>query len=369
HDYETGYMPGYGFDENNQKVPVPQLKREKLLDYYGEFGYNDAVSVHEESMSYVAQLADGYRLLALNDDYGDPHCGFSDDCLKWIREQAKRAHEDGQVIFAMTHHPLIAPSVLYQIIGGDNVLYQREMLIEQFSDMGMSFIFTGHSHVQNISSVKTKSGKTFYDISTAALIGYPPVYRKVEILPDEKKLDIRTVFIDQVKGIPTNGLTLTDYTKKLFFGSISDAIENAVNDYEKFAEFAIGMSISKEVSYKYQFPIKKVAAFLNRLTFGKLWKLVRFSSGVSPAQINMVYHKKVVPFMIDVAANLYKGDADIEKSSVEYRVTRALLEKLDKLSKPFSKKLGKIGIESISSVIMPLIHNDGLPDSDAVLYY
>ncbi|MGN1442705.1 MAG: hypothetical protein ACI4XE_02545, partial [Acutalibacteraceae bacterium] len=236
-------------------------------------------------------------------------------------------------------------------------------------DWGIPFVFTGHSHVQNISSVKTKSGKNFYDISTAALIGYPPVYRKVEISPDEKKLDIRTVFIDRVKGIPTNGLTLTDYTKKLFLGSISDAIENAVNDYEKFAEFAIGMSISKEVSYKYQYPIKMLATFLNRLTFGKVWKLVRFSSGVSPSQINMVYHKKAVPFIIDVAANLYKGDADIEKSSVEYRITKALLEKLDKLSQPFSKKLGEIGIESFSSVILPLVHNDGLPDSDAVLYY
>lgn len=201
------------------------------------------------------------------------------------------------------------------------------------------------------------------------LIGYPPVYRKIEISPNDRKIDVKTVFVDNVTGIDTKGLTLTDYIKKLFLGSIEDAVENAVNDYEKFADFAVGMSAAKKTSYKYKFLIQKAAGFLNRLTFGKVWKFVRFSSDVSSSEIKAVYDKKAVPFMIDVAANLFKGDADIEKSSVEYRVAEALIRKIDKLLKPFSKKLKKIGINNIASVVLPLIHNDGLPDADAVLYY
>ena len=217
--------------------------------------------------------------------------------------------------------------------------------------------------------METKSGKTFYDISTSALVGYPPAYRKIEFFPDDRKIDVKTVFVDNVKGIDTNGLSLSDYIKKLFLGSIADAVENAVGDYEKFAGFAVGMSVSKEVSYRYKFIIQPTAKFLSRLTFGKVWNFVRFSSGVSPEDIKPVRNKKAVPFMIDVAANLFKGDADIEKSSVEYRVAEALLKKLDKLSKPFSKKLKSMGAESISSLVLPLIHNDGLPDANAVLYY
>lgn len=270
HDYHNDCMPSYVPDENNKEVAVPQLNRDELLDYYGEFGYNDAISTHKESMSYVTQLADGYRLLALNDDYGDPHCGYSDDCFEWIKEQIKKAQDDKQVIIAMTHHPLITPSALYEIIGGDNLLYQRDLRIEQFSEMGIPFIMTGHSHIHNISSVKTKSGKPFYDISTGSLIGYPPVYRKIEISPSNRKIDIKTVFVDNVTGIDTKGLTLTDYIKKLFLGSIEDAVENAVNDYEKFADFAVGMSVAKKTSYKYKFLIQKAAGFLNRLTFGKV---------------------------------------------------------------------------------------------------
>ena len=369
HDYHNDYMPAFVPDENGNQVPVPQFSRDELLDFYREFGYDTAISTHEESMSYVAQLADGYRLLALNDDHGDPHCGYTEECFEWITEQVKKARDEGQHIIAMTHHPLITPSAFYEIIGGTNLLHEREKRIEQFADMDIPFILTGHSHIHNISSVETKSGKTFYDISTSALVGYPPAYRKIEFFPDDRKIDVKTVFVDNVKGIDTNGLSLSDYIKKLFLGSIADAVENAVGDYEKFAGFAVGMSISKEVSYRYKFIIQPTAKFLSRLTFGKVWNFVRFSSGVSPEEIKPVRNKKAVPFMIDVAANLFKGDADIEKSSVEYRVAEALLKKLDKLSKPFSKKLKSMGAESISSLVLPLIHNDGLPDANAVLYY
>ncbi|MGN1420579.1 MAG: metallophosphoesterase family protein [Eubacterium sp.] len=369
HDYNDGFSPSYGRDENNKDVPVEGLERNKLLDYYGEFGYNDAISVHEESMSYVAQLADGYRLLALNDDYGNPHCGYSDDCFEWIREQVKKAHEDGQFIVAMTHHPIISPSAFYQLIGGANMLHQHELRAEQFADTGIPFILTGHSHIHNISSIKSQKGNILYDISTAALTGFPPVYRNICISPDDKKIDIESHFVDQVHGIDTNGLSLTDYTKKLFLGAVADAVYNAENDYDKFADFAIGMSISKETSAKYKFFFQNGAKFFNRLTFGKVWKLVRFSSGVSAAEIQPVYEKKLVPFLIDVAANLYKGDADMEKSSAEYRVFEGVLKKADKLAKPFLKKLRNKGINSISSMVLPLMHNDGLPDANAILYY
>lgn len=369
HDYNDGFMPAYGRNKYNKEVPVPELEREELLDYYGEFGYNDAISVHEESMSYVAQLADGYRLLALNDDYGNPHCGYSNDCFEWIKKQVKKAYEDGQFVIAMTHHPVIAPSVLYQIIGANDMLYEHELRAEQFADMGIPFILTGHSHIHNISSIKSKKGNILYDISTGALTGFPPAYREIEVFPNDKKIDVKSIFVDNVNGIDTNGLSLTDYTKKLFLGSVADAVENAEKDYDQFADFAVGISISKEVSAKYRFLFQNGAKFINHLTFGKIWKLVRFSSKVSSAEIKAVKDKRIVPFIIDVAANLYKGDADVEKTSVEYRVAESFLRRLDTLAKPFAAKLKKIGIESICDTVLPLIHNDGLPDANAVLYY
>ena len=82
---------------------------------YYEFGPNEAISTHPESMSYVVQLAPGYRLFALNDDTnykpeGESGSGFSDDCMKWIMEQLEDAKKNDQFVIAMTHHPMIAPS-------------------------------------------------------------------------------------------------------------------------------------------------------------------------------------------------------------------------------------------------------------------
>lgn len=43
-------------------------ERHDLWQMYYEFGPNEAIATHPDSMSYVVQLAPGYRLFALNDD-------------------------------------------------------------------------------------------------------------------------------------------------------------------------------------------------------------------------------------------------------------------------------------------------------------
>ena len=121
HDFrDGGVTDGYVGDE---AVDYPAVEdRHDLWDMYYEFGPNEAISYHKESMSYVVQLAPGYRLFALNDDTnykpeGERGSGFSDDCMQWILEQLKDAQEHDQYVIAMTHHPLIAPAPLYTIKG------------------------------------------------------------------------------------------------------------------------------------------------------------------------------------------------------------------------------------------------------------
>ena len=66
HDYQdSGETDGYVGDE---KVKAPALHREELWELYRPFGPDEAIAVHRESMSYIVQLAEGYRLFALNDD-------------------------------------------------------------------------------------------------------------------------------------------------------------------------------------------------------------------------------------------------------------------------------------------------------------
>ena len=127
--------------KGDEKLQTKAASREILYDMYREFGPDEAISVHRESMSYIVQLCDGYRLFALNDDSNlNGKSGFSDDCFEWIKERAKEARNDNQFIIAMTHHPLIAPSPIYEIIGRGDMLGDYKTRIEQLADIGIQFL-------------------------------------------------------------------------------------------------------------------------------------------------------------------------------------------------------------------------------------
>lgn len=363
HDYR-GEGVSYGFDKNNQKVDVPAFKRDDLRAYYREFGMDEAVSIHEPTMCYAVDLTPEYRLLALNDDKGYDHAGFTDECFDWIRAQAEEAKRNGQFILAMTHHPVLSPSPLYRLIASGDLLEKGEERAAQFADMGVNCMFTGHSHIHNISSLTSDSGNTFYDVSTSAVVGFPPNYRTVHFDPDAGEIAISTVTVDQVPGLDTDGLSLSAFTEKQFLGTVSDILYTAEHDYPAFQELANGFSLRPDKSAKLKRIIQPAAKYVNRLTFGKVWRWTKRHNGVSKVEILPLQENKVVPFAVSMVANLYRGDADLPKDSVEYRIAAALFKKLDRLSKPFSKKLQAAGLDNVSSALLPLLHNDSLPDAD-----
>lgn len=136
---------------------------------YREFGPDQADSVHRQSMSYSVKLQDGYRLLAINDDKNlSGKSGVSDDCFEWIRSEVEKARANGEFVLAMTHHPLIAPSPIYGLIGKNDMFGDFDVRREQFADLGMQFMLTGHTHIHSIDKITSKRGNTFYTIATAS---------------------------------------------------------------------------------------------------------------------------------------------------------------------------------------------------------
>lgn len=177
HDYcEDGEPVEFDGDKT---VPVKGMPRAELRDFYKDFGFGNAISEHSESMSYVAQIADGIRLLALNCD-GD--CkgfkGLWDDQMQWALNEIKKAHESGNYIFAMTHYPLLPFSPVMNLIG-DAKLTDWEKRAREFADAGLDLIFTGHMHAQAITDYTTEKGNTITDVQTGCFVGCPCAYRKV----------------------------------------------------------------------------------------------------------------------------------------------------------------------------------------------
>ena len=149
HDYQDdGQTNSYVGDE---KVKIPAAKREELYEMYREFGPDEAISVHRQSMSYVVQLQEGYRLFAINDDSNlTGKSGISDDCYAWLCEQVEDAKKNNQFMLMMTHHPLIAPSPIYALIGKNDMHGDFDIRRKQYADLGLQFILTGHTHIHHI---------------------------------------------------------------------------------------------------------------------------------------------------------------------------------------------------------------------------
>lgn len=373
HDFrDGGVTDGYVGDE---AVKVPAVEdRHDLWDMYYEFGPNEAISTHKESMSYVVQLAPGYRLFALNDDTnykpeGERGSGFSDDCMKWILEQLEDARKNDQYVIAMTHHPMIAPSPFYAIIGKGDMQRNHETTREIFADAGLHCMITGHTHVHNISSIVSKKGNVFYDVACGALIGCPPVMRNITFDPKNNKIDVDTVVIKDVPGLDTNGKPFDEYMKGFFFGMIAEVVWAMGNDIDRLAEMTPAFSIPGEKVKKLAWLIKPIGKFLNKLTFKKIWRLCKKESGLKKADIADIADNKVVDFILELVQNLYCGDSPYGPETREYKLTCAVLNVVDSFLDTIHFNIGKIlkGADSVRGLVEPLLWNPGFCDAKATL--
>ena len=373
HDYQDNGI-AYAC-RGDERVEVPAVgERHDLWDMYYEFGPNEAISTHPDSMSYVVQLAPGYRLFALNDDTnykpeGERGSGFSDDCMNGIMEQLEDAKKNDQFVIAMTHHPMISPSPFYNIIGGGNMQRNYETTREIFADAGLSCMITGHTHVHDISVVTTKKGNKFYDVACGAFIGCPPAMRNITFDPKNAKIDVDTAYIDEVKEIDTKGKSFPDYMMNFFFGMIKEVLWAMGNDIDRLAEMTPAFSVPGETVKKFAWIIKPVGKFLNRLTFKKIWRLCKKESGLKKADIADIADNKVVDFILELVQNLYCGDSPYTPDTKEYKLICGILNIIDSFLNTIHLSIGKFlkGATSVRGLVEPLLWNPGYCDAEATL--
>lgn len=373
HDYRgAGVTDGYDGD-NVIKVPAV-ADRHELWDMYYEFGPSEAISAHRESMSYVVQLAPGYRLFALNDDTNGKEgkeggSGYSDDCMKWISEQLEDAQKNDQFVIAMTHHPMVSPSPFYSIIGKGDMQKNHQITREIFADSGINIMLSGHTHVHDVNYITTPKGNRFYDIACGAMIGCPPVMRNIILDPANGKVDVETITIKEVPGLDTGGKPFDEYMKDFFFGMIKDVIYSMAYDYDRFIDMANAFSLRPDKSKKLKPILRPAGKFLYKLTFKKIWRLCKKECGLTKAEIADIADNKVTDFILELVQNLYCGDSPYTPDTREYKLTCGLLNIIDSFLNTIHMPIGKFlkGTESVRSLVEPLLYNSGYCDANCTL--
>ncbi len=332
HDYcEDGEPVEFDGDKT---VPVKGMPRAELRDFYKDFGFDNAISEHSESMSYVAQIADGIRLLALNCD-GD--CkgfkGLWDDQMKWALEEIKKAHESGNYIFAMTHYPLLPFSPVMNLIG-DAKLTDWEKRASELADAGLDLIFTGHMHAQAITDYTTEKGNTITDVQTGSFVGCPCAYRRV-------------TFEDNTVNIESYTVNDFDYDKQ---GKTA----------EEYFKWRFDRMINWKMDEILPKPVKKI---LDGFTLKKLGRLLCFKVDKS------IEGRLAKDVGIELVRNIFVGNEPYVKGTPMYEAMAKLIKRLHPVTHIVERKMSAKNpvLSDIDSFVLSMIGDEKQRDYNAVL--
>lgn len=331
HDYDDN--DSFEFD-GDKMLPVKAMPRDELRDFYKDFGFDGAISEHKESMSYVAQLADGIRLLALNCD-GDckDFKGLWDNQMKWALEQIEDAHRTGNYIFAMTHYPLLPFSPIMNLIS-DSHLTDWEKRANQFADAGLDLIFTGHMHAQAVTEYVTENGNKITDVQTGCFVGCPCAYRKVTI--KDSTADIKSYTINDF-----------DYDKQ----------GKSASEYFQWR-------FDRMIDYKMKEILPNPAIkILNKLTVKKICNFLWFNPDKS---IQNILAKDLG---IELIRNIFIGNEPYVKGTAVYEAFEKLINRLSLIIHIAEKKAGKKNkvLSDLKSFLLCTIGDEKQRDWDLTL--
>lgn len=332
HDYCEDEQP-CEFD-GDKMIPVKGMPRAELRDFYKEFGFEEAISEHKESMSYVAQLGEGLRLLALNCD-GDckDFKGLWENQLQWAVDEIRKAHEDGQYIFAMTHYPLLPFSPVMHLVG-DAKLTNWEETATRLADAGLDLILTGHMHAQAITEYTTKSGNTITDVQTGCFVGCPCAYRKITFSGNHA--EIKSYTINDFE-YDKQGKTAQEYFEWRF---------------HRMIDWQMGELLPK--------PVQKM---LDKFTLKQLGRFLCFRVDKS------IENRLAKDVGIELVRNVFIGNEPYVKGTPIYEAMEKLLKRLHPITHILEKKLGAKNavLSDIDAFILSMIGDERQRDYETTL--
>ena len=260
---------------------VETLKPENLRDFYKDFGPEMAVSeffTHQNKSSYVIRPVDGVSVFCLDDDQdGNGNSGYSEEHFNWIKQEIEKALTRGDKIFGMQHHHMLLTE-FDRIINGKGSVERKEKLCRDFADIGLSIMFTGHSHMQHIRKIENENGNHFYEFNVASVCGYPASI--VYCTLTEDGIDTKTEYVEKYTY---NG---KEFTNDHLKGHATFLFENVLNSAKKngkieFITLLTAIGIPNKTARKVwlfageflklinSLSVYQTAKILNFFTFGK----------------------------------------------------------------------------------------------------
>lgn len=325
---------------NDERIDVEGTPFGQLRDLYKDFGYSQALSVDEATLSYIAEITDGVRLLAINcDGEGNPKGAVDDRLMQWMKIQLDEANRAGCEIIAICHYPVIPPVPVFELVGDAKLKNWRDTATF-LADNGVKLVLTGHMHIQSINKYTTEKGNTLVDICTSCLTGSPAKYRKISYT--NEMIDVKSIDVPEFRK-DTNGIPL----KELFDNQFRYSIINRINGIFE------GDGFLKKTGKK----------ILNGITVGGLGRLLFIRADKS------IRKKKFIDLAGEIGLAIFAGDQPyVEGTPVGDSLGKAL-GRLGFILKMLEPKLSKngAGINLKEMLLNTIGSNKGFSDNYAVI--
>lgn len=350
HDFKWNEGDTFAFGKDGRYSPE-HTKREELFDMYADFGFGQAIATDRDNLSYVAQLSDDVRLLAINCDFKkDGKYYFKQEQLDWIKQQAEKSRNDGQTMIAMCHYPILPGQPIFSIIS-PMIIKDAKQFACFLADEGIKLLFTGHMHNQSINYIDTEKGNRLYEITTGAIIADPAFIRHVTI--SDGKADI--------KSIPTPDFEWeTDDCKKYLSDMFDRMLVNIMTDMRDDTKRVMGKFGIKE-NPSIEKLLHVAGKFICSVKLGTAARLLLIKCD---KQIKDV---KLLDYATELVRGIFEGNPSFKQGTPKGDLFLSFLKRVN----PILKKLDIKGWDGEKADLFELLKNSaggfGFDDYNAVL--
>ena len=329
---------------NDERIDVEGTPFRELYNLYYGFGYSQALAVDESTLSYIAQIEDGVRLLAINcDSEGNPKGAVDERLAEWIKVQLDEAKKAECQVIAICHYPIIPPVPVFDLVGDAKIKDWRNVA-SLLADNGVKLVLTGHMHIQSINEFVSPKGNRLVDVCTSCVTGSPAKYRKITLNGNE-------MTVESLDVTYCGGNAKGNSSKEIFDTQFGYSIKSRING---------ALSGGKGVAALLKKLGKKV---LNSITLGGLGRLLWVKVDKS------IKKKKFIGFASDIGVKLFAGDQPFVKGTPEYEAISKVLRRFSFILKKIEPKLSKNGIkvDLYEMLINTIGNNKGFSDNNGVI--
>jgi 3',5'-cyclic AMP phosphodiesterase CpdA len=199
-------------------VPVPTISPEEFKSLYSDFGYRNAISKDEASLSYVSEPFKGVRILAIDaNEYYNNTPGFcvvagniKDETMEWAKQELAEAKEKGITVIGLMHHGLVEHFMGESVVFRDYLVDNYDLRAQELMNSGLKIIFTGHFHANDASRI-TSGDLSLTDVETGSPVIYDSPFRIARL--ENKTLYIATKHVEHIDYPLPKGTSFHNYEK------------------------------------------------------------------------------------------------------------------------------------------------------------